>query len=212
MWRGTLRYFARKRGRWIVPAFWAYHMPLYLLRRMNLVSKERFRGMWATNLTRPARGWTSEQLHGLYDWVANTYNTPLRREDMIERLVEHNAKGHLTVLVSTGFDGLMQRIAKTVGAQMAVGTRVKIQNGVCTGRNIAPLVIGAQKELETRRRLQQQGIEVDFQSSHAYADSITDLSLFEMVGNPHPVYPDIKLAALAERRGWQVYGEVNTEV
>jgi HAD superfamily hydrolase (TIGR01490 family) len=206
VWRGMLEYFTMKRGWLPVRAFWYAHMPLYALRKMKLISEERFRGPWAANLTWLARGWTRPQLQSMYDWVAQTYVTPLRREDTIARLAEHNAQGHLTVLVSTGFTGLMEAIARSVGAQMAVGTDVAMKNGRCTGRILPPLVIGAEKAQETRRRLAAHGYDVDFDASYAYADSVTDMGLFEMVGNPCPVYPDAELAQVARQRAWPIYG------
>jgi hypothetical protein len=40
--------------------------------------------------------------------------------------------------------------------------------------------------------------------SFAYSDSINDLPMLELVGNPVAMNPDRKLAAVARRRGWQV--------
>ncbi len=205
VWRGMLHYFAEHRSQLAVRAFWYYHMPLYLLRKMNLIDEERFRGPWAANLAWLARGWTADQLQGMYDWVANVYVTPHRREDTIAILNEHNAKGHLTVLVSTGFTGLIEAIGKTVGAQMAIGTDVVMRGGQCAGRIIPPLVIGAQKGHEARKRLSARGIDVDYAASFAYADSITDMGLFDIVGNPRPVYPDVELAGRAKQSGWTTY-------
>jgi HAD superfamily hydrolase (TIGR01490 family) len=205
VWRGMLQYFAQHRGKLAVRLFWYYHMPLYALRKAKLIDEERFRGPWAANLTWLARGWTAEQLQAMYTWVAHTYVTPFRREDTIAKLAEHNAQGHLTVLVSTGFTGLIDAIGSTIGAQIAIGTDVAMKLGRCTGRIIPPLVIGAQKGHETRNRLAARGIDVDYTASFAYADSITDLGLFGLVGNPRPVYPDAELAALADRRGWPIY-------
>jgi len=207
VWRGMLEYFTTKRGRWPVRAFWYAHMPLYFLRKLKLISEERFRGPWAANLAWLARGWTAAQLQGLYTWVAQTYVTPFRREDTLARLAEHNAQGHLTVLVSTGFSGMIEAISTTVGAQLAIGADVQLKNGRCTGRVIRPLVIGAQKGHETRKRLAARGLDIDYAASFAYADSITDMGLFELVGHPCPVYPDAELAAVARQRGWPIYGE-----
>jgi HAD superfamily hydrolase (TIGR01490 family) len=207
VWRGMLKYFQDTRGKWPVRWFWYYHMPSYFLRKAKLISEERFRGPWAKNLTWLARGWRVDQLQGMYDWVAHTYSAPLRREDTIAKLAEHNAQGHLTVLVSTGFTGLIDTIGQTVGAQIAIGTDIKMKDGHATGGIIPPLVIGAQKGIETKKRLAARGLDVDFENSFAYADSITDLGLFEMVGNPRPVYPDAELAALAKSKGWPIYGE-----
>jgi len=205
VWRGMLTYFAEHRSRFDVRLFWYYHMPLYLLRKARLISEERFRGPWAANIAWLARGWTPRQLQGMYNWVANTYCPPHRRPDTIAKLADHNAQGHLTVLVSTGFTGLIEAIGRTVGAHMAIGTEVAMQDGRCAGRVVQPLVIGAQKGHETRRRLVARGIDVDYGASFAYADSITDMGLFELVGHPRPVYPDAELAEAARRRGWLVY-------
>ena len=205
VWRGMLQYFETHRGQRDVRLFWWYHLPLYLLRKLKWISEERFRGPWAANIAWLARGWTADQLQGMYAWVAHTYCPPHRREDVIAKLAEHNAQGHLSVLVSTGFTGLMEAIAETVGAQMAVGTNVAMKNDRCMGRIAPPLVIGAQKGHETRRRLAARGIDVDYAASFAYADSITDMGLFELVGKPRPVYPDVELAEAARRRGWPIY-------
>ncbi len=51
--------------------------------------------------------------------------------------------------------------------------------------------------------MRQRGLEIDFAASYAYADSISDRPLFEMVGHPVAVYPDAQLAALARERNWE---------
>jgi HAD superfamily hydrolase (TIGR01490 family) len=207
VWQGMLNYFALKRGRWPVRLYWYYHMPSYLMRKLKLISEERFRGPWGAHLAWLARGWNEDQLHGLYDWVANTYVTSFRREDTIDLLNDHNQQGHLTVLVSTGFTDMIAAIGKTVGAQLAIGTDIAMNNGRATGGIVPPLVIGVQKGLEAKRRLAARGLDVDFENSFAYADSITDLGLFDIVGQPRPVYPDAELTALAQQRGWPIHGE-----
>ena len=49
-------------------------------------------------------------------------------------------------------------------------------------------------------------MDIDLTASYAYADSYSDLGLFEMVGHPVAVYPDKKLADLAREKGWRVVG------
>lgn len=206
VWRGMLQYFEMKRGKWPVRWFWYYHMPAYFLRKAKLISEERFRGPWGAHLSWLMRGWDQSQLQGLYNFIANEYVTPYRREDTIGLLNDHNRQGHLTVLVSTGFTNMIDAIGQTIGAQMAVGTDLELKNDRATGKIIPPIVIGAQKQIETKRRLAARGLDIDFEYSFAYADSITDLGLFDMVGNPRPVYPDAELAALAHSKGWPIHG------
>lgn len=206
VWRGMLKYFQDTRGKWPVRWFWYAHMPSYFLRKAKLISEERFRGPWGAHLSWLVKGWDRSQLNGLYNWIADTYLPPYRREDTIGILNDHNQKGHLTVLVSTGFTDMVGAIGKTVGAQMAVGTDIAMKNDRATGNIVPPIVIGAQKMIETKKRLVARGFDVDFENSFAYADSITDQGLFDMVGNPRPVYPDAELAALAKSKGWPIQG------
>ena len=70
---------------------------------------------------------------------------------------------------------------------------------------ISPRVCaGVEKDRLTREFLQARGIAVDLSASYAYADSISDLPLFEMVGHPVAVYPDAALAAHAREKHWAI--------
>ena len=207
VWRGMLTYFRRTGAAWPVRVFWYAHLPSYLLRKLNLISQEQFRGPWGAHLAWLTKGWTVDQLQGLYDFIAHDYVTPFRRADTIGLLQDHNARGHVTVLVSTGFTDMIAAIGQTIGAQVAVGSDLAMKAGRCTGRIVPPVVIGAQKGIAAKAKLAQLGYDVDYASSFAYADSITDLGLFDIVGNPRPVYPDAELSRVAQERGWPVWGE-----
>lgn len=207
VWRGMLDYFKVHTGKWAVRRFWYAHMPSYFLRKLKLIGEEQFRGPWGAHLAWLVKGWDQQQLQGLYDFIAHEYVTPHRRADMIGRLADHNAQGHVTVLVTTGFTGMTAEIGSTIGAQHAVGCDLAMNDGHATGRIIPPIVIGKQKGIAARAKLAQLGYDVDYTNSFAYADSITDLGLLEIVGNPRPVYADAELTRMAREKGWPVYGE-----
>ncbi len=44
----------------------------------------------------------------------------------------------------------------------------------------------------------------DLARSYAYSDSITDVHMLEVVGHPHAVNPDFRLAREARRRQWPI--------
>jgi HAD superfamily hydrolase (TIGR01490 family) len=207
VWRGMLEYFGVKQGKWPVRLFWWYHMPAYFLRKLKLISEEQFRGSWGAHLAWFVRGWSHAQLQGLYDFIAHEYVTSHRREDTIGLLKEHRVQGHLTVLVSTGFTEMIAAIGQTIGAQLAVGTDLEIKHDRATGKIVPPIVIGQQKGTEAKKRLSVLGYEIDYEQSFAYADSITDIGLFEIVGHPRPVYADAELTRVASERGWPVFSE-----
>src|SRR5438552_3125234 len=45
---------------------------------------------------------------------------------------------------------------------------------------------------------------LDLTRCHAYSDSVNDLPMLELVGNPVAMNPDRKLLVIARKRGWQV--------
>lgn len=88
-----------------------------------------------------------------------------------------------------------------------VGTDIEFRNGRFTGRVIPPVCMGVEKERLARKWLHAHGIAIDFAASYAYADSISDLALLQMVGHPVAVHPDPQLATLAREKGWKRIGQ-----
>ncbi len=206
VWRGMLDYFEVHTGKWAVRRFWYAHLPPYFLRKLKLINEEQFRGPWGAHLAWLVKGWDRSQLQGLYDYIAHEHTPRHRREDTIKLLQDHRAQGHVTMLVSTGFTDMTAEIGKTIGAEYAVGCDLEMKDGRATGRIIPPVVIGKQKGMAARAKLAALGYDVDYASSFAYADSLTDLGLFDIVGQPRPVYPAADLAEYARTQGWPVFG------
>jgi len=203
MWRGLVQY-AAEHGRKNSTRFYlARNMPLMYIRKLNLIDEETFRRPWVSTLGMLVQGWDAAQGDAAFRWVAEQYIQPTGLNDVIARLREHVAKGHVVILVSAMLAPTLKVIGDNLGVTGTVGSEVEFANGRYTGRVIPPVCMGIEKANLTKKFLQASNIEVDFQASYAYADSFSDLSLFEMVGHPTPVYPDPQLAALAQEKNWQ---------
>jgi phosphoserine phosphatase len=79
-----------------------------------------------------------------------------------------------------------------------------VENGYYNGKSPQHACQGEEKATLTKRLIEQLGLEIDLDSSYAYADSLGDIHLLEMVGNPIAVFPDEHLKPVAEERGWPV--------
>jgi HAD superfamily hydrolase (TIGR01490 family) len=191
--------------RWTYRAYWAYNLPIYLLYKIGLISEESFRSPWAAKLAWFYRGYSIDQVNEISDWVVTNYVKGHWREDVRQRLEEHNNSGDIVVLVSGGGLPMLQRLAQALKITHYVGTEYEIQDGHYTGRTVGPACIGEYKVSLTRAYLEKHGLPVDFQDSFAYADSIADLELLQAVGNPIATYPDGELRTLAERQGWSIF-------
>ncbi len=204
MWRGLVDYGARHGRANHVRLYFAAHLPLLYLHKLHLIGEEAFRKPWVMNLGWILRGWTVAEGEAALHWVAQEYIRPTGREDMLACLREHVSAGHTVVLVSAMLSPTLRVLGEVLGATGVVGTDVEIKDGHFSGRVIPPACMGIYKERQTRRFLQARGLAVDLASSFAYADSISDRALLEMVGHPIAVYPDPALAALARERNWEI--------
>ncbi len=205
VWRGMLEYF-KSRGlrRWTRRYFWLYHMPIYMLYKIGLVSQSGFRRLWAAHLPWFIRGYSTGQAQGVWDWVAEEYLKKFWRLDALNLIKQHRAGGDLVVLVSAGLTPLQEAIAKEVGADLVVGTQPELRNGRYTGKLSGSVCIDEQKAQLTKQTLREREIEIDFSACTAYADSVTDIYLLEMVGNPVAFHPDDDLKRKAVERSWRV--------
>ena len=206
VWEGLMAYFKERNLRnWTYRAYWAYNMPIYMVYKAGLISEESFRSPWAANLAWFYRGYTLEQVDEISEWVVTNYVKEHWREDVRQRLDDHGKKGDLVVLVSGGGLPMLRCLAQELNVEHYVGTEYEIRDGHYTGRTVGPACIGENKVRLTRTYLKILGLPVDFHASYTYADSIADLDLLEVVGNPTATYPDEKLRTLAEERGWNIF-------
>jgi HAD superfamily hydrolase (TIGR01490 family) len=150
------------------------------------------------------RGYSEEEAQVVWDWVVNEFVKGVWRMDIREILREHQVIGDEVILVSAGPQSLLAEIAKSIGVEHAIGTRFEVKDGRFTGKSLQPVCIDEFKASLSSDYLAQKKLAVDLAQSYAYADSITDLALLEMVGNPAAVYPDQELSKIAQQRNWRV--------
>ena len=183
----------------------AYHFPLYIFMKIGMISDETFRKPWPAHLGWYLRGYTLSEADQVWNWVAETQVSQNWRLDTCRILNQHRENGELTVLVSGTPVPLLERLAQDINADHVVGTGLEIKNGIFTGRSSSPACIGDNKISLTQIYMEQQGIEIDYGGSYAYADSISDQHLLAMVGNPIATYPDEALRQYAIEHGWQIF-------
>lgn len=116
-------------------------------------------------------------------------------------LVEaHRRAGHRLVIVTAATCYQVDPIARILGVDEVCCTGLEVEDGVFTGRTLAPLCYGEGKAMAARRVCKRNG--GSLRRSYFYSDSIDDLPLLRAVGHPVAVNPSEKLAAHARARGW----------
>ncbi len=121
----------------------------------------------------------------------------------------HQERGHTVVLSSSALTIHAEPVARFLEVDHVLCNHFEIDRvGRLTGRIAKPVIWGRNKASAVVGFCDVN--EVDLQRSYFYADGDEDAALMAMVGNPRPVNPRPKLAALAAEHGWPVLQVVGT--
>lgn len=209
-WEGVMRYLRlHRRNRLMLLLLIATHLPLGYLARMGLLDGGKMRTAWARNMSWVLRGMSEAEAIAAFSWITDEYSVPLLRLDVVALLREHKERGERIILLSGTFEPLLRLIGERVGADVAIGTQPEVKDGRYTGRTVGPTCQREGKAQRLRDYLDGAGSGIDLSVSTAYADSVYDLPVLEMVGTPVAVYPDEQLAEVARQRGWAVFGQAD---
>ncbi len=140
----------------------------------------------------------------IFEWIVSNYVMKLLRPDIMALLQRHKKERHTTIVLSGSFSDFLEIIKQRLDVEHVVGTKIEMVNDICSGRIVKPLCFGINKARLLKEFISQAKLNIDLTSSFAYADSIVDVPVLEMVGNPVATYPDKKLLDLARCRGWQI--------
>jgi HAD superfamily hydrolase (TIGR01490 family) len=114
----------------------------------------------------------------------------------------HKAKNAKVVLLSSALTTVCQIIAQHLDLDDILCSDLEVINGYMTGHPVGHLCFGIEKEVRLTEYCKQN----NFQPSETwyYGDSISDLPVLSIVGNPVCVNPDKKLKRVATRNNWKI--------
>ena len=114
----------------------------------------------------------------------------------------HIETGQRVWLVTATPVELATIIARRLNLTGALGTVAESEDGVYTGRLVGEVLHGEAKAAAVRDLAAREGLDLDRCS--AYSDSINDLPMLSLVGEPVAINPDAGLRAYAKAHGWRV--------
>jgi putative phosphoserine phosphatase/1-acylglycerol-3-phosphate O-acyltransferase len=157
---------------------------------------------WTKNMMLQFRGESEADLEAWsQEWfdevVADTIYPEAR-----ELVAEHLARGHVVAIVSGASKFVVRPLAKRLGIEHLLYTRLEVEDGIFTGRVIEPICFEEGKIYWIQSFIEEHRI--DLAKSWFYTDSITDRPLLDIVGHPVAVNPDPFLYREAVRRCWPV--------
>ncbi len=207
MWSGIAAHHREKRVRRFALYYYFFsHLPLWLAAKAKIYDDAKDKIKWGEDLPSLIKGFTVEEARQLFEWVADKYFMSLLRPEIMQVFGEHRRKGHKTMILSGMFTDFLEVMMSRIEADYVVGTKLEIADQVYTGKIIKPLCFGDEKVRYFNEYVQDKHLEVDFLQSTAYGDSIYDVPVLRLVGNPIAVFPEKPLFKLALSRKWQIIG------
>lgn len=127
---------------------------------------------------------------------------PLISKEAIATIGKHKDAGHCIVLLSGTLEMLARPLSRYVKADHYIACRPEEGDGYFTGRIVSPIPYGEGKRQIILSYARER--EIDLKQCFAYGDSMSDIAIFESVGNPCVVNPGRRLFSIAKKRGWGI--------
>lgn len=119
-----------------------------------------------------------------------------------QAVAEHQAQGHMVILLTGSLEPLAELLRRELGADLALAAPLAESAGWLEGTLSAPRPYGLEKARLVRDLAQR--LPIDLARSYAYGDHHSDRHVLAEVGNPVAVNPNPGLRREANDHGWPI--------
>lgn len=145
-------------------------------------------------------GRTTEEIESVCREATDRFVLPSLIPKTLERLRQHQAEGHYTILATASPVELAREIGHRLGFDAVLGTTPRVAEGRYTGELDGVPLHGPIKADSVKSHCESAGL--DLSNGFGYSDSINDLPLLCLVGNPAVVNADKDLVKVAKKNDW----------
>lgn len=126
-----------------------------------------------------------EQMNALVKEFYEKKLSKLLYKDAIDKIRELKSKGYKVYLISASAEFYLKELYNIPEVDKVIGTRYKMNDkmhcSIMEGENCK----GEEKVKRLKEELEKENMQVDFKNSYMFSDSLSDLPLFNLVGNPY---------------------------
>jgi len=168
---------------------------LYHIRMISKEDMVRFGSTWYA-------GMTVDEVKRIAHQCFEQNVAPSVYQEGWDAIQLHQSEKHVVILASASTQFIIEPLAVRLGINDFIGTRTCVDGDILINDIEGPLCFkhGKRELLMDYLKL----MDVDWDNSYAYSDSLDDKSLLEMVGNPRVINPNRKFANFAETAGWMI--------
>ncbi|WP_123053447.1 HAD-IB family hydrolase [Clostridium sp. JN-1] len=106
-------------------------------------------------------------------------------KDAIDTMKKLKKQGCKIYLISASAEFYLNELYKIEEVDKVIGTKFTCEHGIYRRKIIGENCKGEEKVKRLMSVLKEENIEVDFKNSYMFSDSLSDMPLFKLVGNPY---------------------------
>jgi HAD superfamily hydrolase (TIGR01490 family) len=106
-------------------------------------------------------------------------------KDAIDTIKKMKEQGYKIYLISASAEFYLSELYNIKEVDKVIGTRFTTEGGLHRNEISGVNCKGEEKVIRLKEVLKEENIEVDFENSYMYSDSLSDLPLFDLVGHPY---------------------------
>lgn len=176
-------------------------MPPYIGHKMKIYPKSQMRIRSMQVYLDALKGLSVDELDEYFEEIANKMHGDFN-EQVLSRLHQHATDHVHIMLVSGAYSPLLHIVTKGMPIDTIIGTDIPVNKRIIDTKVPLYHVQGKRKNEQIEAALADK--KIDWKNSFAYADSHSDLSVLNLVGNPVAVQPEQRLRTIAEKRNWEI--------
>lgn len=181
--------------------FYKALMKPYLAYKMKLYPEGKMKAKSMQIYLNALKDLSQDELEAYFIEMSHGMSKDLN-QTVVERLKKHLIDGDHVLVVSGAFTTMLNEVTKEYAVHQVIGTEIPYSNGSLDTANEIFHIQGIRKNMMIDQALD--GYDIDWENSTAYGDSISDISVLELVGNPVAVRPENRLRTIAEERKWEI--------
>ncbi len=148
------------------------------------------------------KGKTEKEMNDLCRITFNNVLYPSLFPEAREEILKHRSSDRKLIILSSAIDHICEEMSDTLGMDGCLCSSLESTDGHLTGRSSGRLCYGDEKLNRLTGYCKANGIKM--QDVWFYSDSVSDLPVLLVAGNPVCVNPDRKLRIEARKRGWKI--------
>lgn len=179
----------------MIPAVFQY--------KLGLINREKFKNLVFDKFNRIFQGMTRAEINeffqSAYPHLKEVFNATVLKEIKTARQQDFHC-----VLLSGSYADLLRIVARDLGIDTVIGAELAFRDGLFDDRGEIPFINGKEKVALLQETFT--GKAVNWDRSKCFADSVADIELMQLVGEPVAVNPDPGLRSYAVDNQWKIIG------